>query len=465
SGATRLRGLRVTAPIVVMDGDGDGGLAAFEARGAAVRGALCDVPQAYEAALQPEDLAVLIYTSGTTGNPKGVMLSHDNLGFHARATLAVASDVLFPGADVLSALPYSHIFEHATLYMYLLARTRYSICADPTKLLDDLRDVRPVMMTAVPRIFDRVLTGVAGKAMQHGGLQAALVPWALKIGQRYAYATAMGDGASLWLRARYALAKAIVLNKVRASLGLDRIRSILSGSAALHNDVAMTFLGMGVTIVQGYGLTETSPVLTVNPASANRYGTVGSGIAGTELKIAEDGEILARGRQVMQGYYRDPEGTAAAMADGWFHTGDIGKLDAEGYLTITDRKKEVFKLSTGRFISPARVEAALKRSIFLTQAVVVGDGRPFPIALICPNRELIRSAAPDQSTDDFVRAETLRQTADLGSHERIRYVVVLPNDLTVESGELSPSMKVKRRIVESRYAAPIAAAYAGAATA
>jgi long-chain acyl-CoA synthetase len=474
AGAQRLRKLDVEALLVVLESTGDDGLAAFEARGAAVRNAHPDLLAAYEAAQRPDDLAVLIYTSGTTGNPKGVMLSHDNLGFDARSTLDCAREVLVPGTDALSVLPFSHIFEHTMLYIYLLGKARYSICHDPNTLLEDLRDVRPMMMSAVPRIFDRVLAGVTGKAMQHGGLQAKLVPWALRVGQRYARAIALGNGASPWLSAQYALAKKLVLDKIRAALGLDRIKGITSGSAALHDDVAMTFLGLGVPITQGYGLTETSPVLTVNRLSSNRYGTVGPGIAGTELKIAADGEVLARGRQVMQGYYKDSEATAAAIVDGWFHTGDIGELDGQGYLRITDRKKEVFKTSTGKFVSPARVESAIKRSVFISQAMVVGDGRPFPIAVICPNWDLVRvelkieptvtveQLSQRETVTTFIRAEVIRQTADLASYEQIRYVVILPLEFSVESGELSPSMKVKRRVVETRYFAVIDATYAKA---
>lgn len=467
AGAQRLRTLEIEVPTVDMESAGPDGLAAFEAKGATVKTAHPELPGTYEAAQQPDDLAVLIYTSGTTGNPKGVMLSHDNLGFDAQATLECARDVLVPGTDALSVLPYSHIFEHTMLYIYVLANARYSICHDPNTLLDDLRDVRPMMMSAVPRIFDRVLAGVSGKAMQHGGLQAKLVPWALRVGQRYARATTLGNGASPVLRLQYALARKLVLDKVRAALGLDRIKGITSGSAALHNDIAMTFLGLGVPITQGYGLTETSPVLTVNRLVGNQYGTVGPAIAGTELQIAPDGEILARGRQLMHGYYNDPQATQAAIVDGWFHTGDIGEIDAQGYLRITDRKKEVFKTSTGKFISPARVEAAIKRSIFISQAMVVGDGRPFPIAVVCPNWDLVRvelkiepsvtgeQLAARDAVVTFVRAEVIRQTADLASFEQIRYAVVLPREFSVESGELSPSMKVKRRVVEARYAPAI----------
>ena len=250
----------------------------------------------YESAEHPDDLAVLIYTSGTTGNPKGVMLSHDNLSFDSQSALNYGLDDFKVGENVLSVLPYSHIYEHTMIYIYLLAKTRYCICHDPNQLLPDLQDVRPTVMTSVPRIFDRVLAGVAGKAMMAGGLQAKLVPWALRIARVWAHEQTFGDGANPILAMQYAIAKRLVLDKVRTVLGLDRVRTFLSGSAALHIDVAMTYLGIGVNIMQGYGLTETSPVITASRPGDNRFGCVGKPIPGAEIKLAGDGEILARGR-------------------------------------------------------------------------------------------------------------------------------------------------------------------------
>jgi long-chain acyl-CoA synthetase len=243
---------------VVFDAPGDDGLAAFEARGAAARAGHPELPGAYEATLAPDDLAVLIYTSGTTGNPKGVMLSHDNLGFDARSTLEYGLDELGPGSVVLSVLPYSHIYEHTCIYIYLLAQVRYNICHDPGELLPDLRETRPSVLTSVPRIFDKVLAGVTGAAMKAGGLQARLVPWALDVGKHYMHAKTFGPGPSAALSLQYAIASKMVLQKVRTKLGLDRMKFFASGSAALHVDTAMTFLGIGVPIMQGYGLTETS---------------------------------------------------------------------------------------------------------------------------------------------------------------------------------------------------------------
>ena len=461
--------------VVAFDGSGDPGLAAFEARGASVRAQNPELPQTYEAALHPDDLAVLIYTSGTTGNPKGVMLSHDNVAFDAQAALADGLDGVEAGSDVLSVLPFSHIFEHTMIYIYLLAAARYFICHDPADLLADLREVRPLTMTSVPRIFDRVLSGVRGNAMKAGGLQARLVPWALAVGREYMRSKVFGSGPTTLLALQYPIAKKLVLEKVRHALGLDRVRFFTSGSAALHVDVAMTFLGLGIPILQGYGLTETSPVTTSSRLEANEYGAVGRPIAGVDVRIAQDGEILTRGRQVMQGYYHDPEATAAVIdADGWLHTGDIGEIDGNGYLRITDRKREVFKTDTGKWVSPSRIEAAIKRSVYVAQAMVVGNGRPYPAALVIPNWDLVRvelSIPKEVPPSDLIERqdvwellahEVRRKTEDLATYEQIRRIALLPNEFSVESGELSPAMKIKRRVVEERYAREIERAYNGA---
>ncbi len=459
-------------PTIVFESTSENSLANFEKSGAEVRVAHPELPAAYEASLQPDDLAVLIYTSGTTGNPKGVMLSHDNLVFDSQSALNYGLGNIEPEEHVLSVLPFSHIYEHTMIYIYLLAKVRYAICHDPAELLHDLQELHPVSMTAVPRIFDRVLHGITGKALQHGGLQAKLVPWALTVGREYMTAKTFGHGAGPMLSLQYAIAKRLVLDKVRNTLGLDKLEFFTSGSAALHPDVAMTYLGLGLPIMQGYGLTESSPVITVSRMDANEYGAVGKPIPGVELRIATDGEVLARGRNIMHGYYLEPEATASALEDGWLHTGDIGEIDAQGYLRITDRKKEVFKTATGKFVSPARVESAIKRSHFVAQAMVIGDGRPHPVALITPNWDLVRveldipagvsaeELAKRSDVVDFMTAKVREQTADLAKYEQIRVIALLPREFSVESGELSPSFKIKRRVVEQRYRPQIEALYA-----
>lgn len=471
--AEHLRALPVSVPrTIVFESTGDDSLAAFEAHGAQVRAQHTGWPQVFETAIQPDDLAVLIYTSGTTGEPKGVMLSHYNIGFNAQSAFSRALDILPAGSDVLSVLPFSHIYEHCFLYGYMLMRLRHNISHNVDELLTDLRDVRPLFMTAVPRIFERMLAGITGKAKAHGGLQAKLVPWALDIGRRWATATTRHERIPVFLALQYRIAHALVLRKLRPLLGLDRVKFLSSGSAPLHFDVAMTMLGAGIPILEGYGPTECSPVITVNSAAENEYGTVGTPIPGVQIRLADDGEILARGPNVMLGYYKNPQATAEVITDGWYHTGDIGVIDERGYLRITDRKKELFKTSGGKFVAPSRVEAAIKRSVYINQVMLVGDGRPHPAALISPNWDLVRtelgieqSVPPEELLNrhdivDFLTREVRRNTADLAKFEQVRKIVVLPRELSVENGELSPTLKVKRRVVEARYAADIERLYA-----
>ncbi len=466
------------ARIVTFDDLSASGLLAFEGAGRAVRDANPALPGAYEAALHPDDLAIIAYTSGTTGDPKGVMLSHDNVAFDARSAARSALSELRADSPALSVLPFSHIYEHTIAYVYASARVAHYICHEPEQMAADVREVRPEIMTAVPRIFDRLLSAVAERALSTGGLQSKLIPWALKTGRRYARAETIDGGAGPGLRLRYAVARAIVLRKLRVRLGLDRLRFFVSGSAALHVDTAMTFLGMGLPITQGYGLTEASPVVAASRFANNRYGCAGQAIEGVELRADADGEILTRGRHVMQGYYRDPEATAAVIQDGWLHTGDIGNVDSDGFLHITDRKREIFKTDAGKWVSPARVESAIKRSPLVRQAMVVGDGRPYPSALICPNWELVRltiGADPLETGErlarrsdvlELLRSAVAKQTGQLAAYERIRRIIVVPDEFSVAGGELSPAMKIKRRSVESRYAGQIEAIYdnpAGAA--
>ena len=470
--AQHLRDLHIPLPpIIEFAGTGPQSLAAFEARGAIVRAAHADQPAIFESAIAPGDMAVLIYTSGTTGEPKGVMLSHNNLVFDVESTFRQAFSTLTPGARTLSVLPFSHIYEHCVIYGYLFSRVQHYIAHSVDELLSDLKDVRPVIMTAVPRIFERMIAGVTAKAKVHGGLQAKLVPWALAAGRDYMSAKTRGKNPGIGLSVQYRVAHALVLRKLRPALGLDNLRFLASGSAPLHFDTAMTMLGAGIPIVEGYGPTECSPVITANTFDENHYGTVGRPIPGVEIKLAEDGEILARGPNVMMGYYKNEAATAEVLKDGWYHTGDIGSIDPGGFLRITDRKKELFKTSGGKFVAPARVEAAIKRSVYVNQAMLVGDGRPHPAALVSPNWDLVRGElkidkniptaqlAGRGDVLEFLSHEVHENTKDLAKFEQVRKVAVLPRDLTVEDGDLSPTLKVRRRVVEAKYAREIEALY------
>ncbi|HTX02489.1 MAG TPA: long-chain fatty acid--CoA ligase [Candidatus Acidoferrales bacterium] len=463
--ASRLReGISNSPPIVCFEGDGPGSLRAFEAQGAARRASAGIDASSFTASSDPSAMAVLIYTSGTTGNPKGVMLSHNNITSNVTASFGYGFGDIKSNEVVLSMLPFSHIYEHHMIYGYLRSGVVVAICHSADELLADLRDVHPVFMSCVPRVFERVLAGVQAKARAEGGLRAKLVPWALETGRRYMREKVTGKSPAPGLQLQYKIAHALVLRKLRPALGLDRVKFLCSGSAPLHLDVSLTLAAADIPITEGYGPTECSPVLTENRLDTNRYGTVGKPLPNVELRIAEDGEICVRGPNVMLGYYRDPEATAEVIVDGWYHTGDIGELDADGYLRITDRKKEVFKTSTGKFVAPARVEASLKRSIFFNQVVVVGNGRSHPVALVAVNWPLLRDVlmlgaeldTPALALRPDVRAfldrEVETHTSDLAKFEQIRHAAILPNDLTIEAGELSPTLKVRRRIVEKRYA-------------
>ncbi len=413
---------------------------------------------------------MLIYTSGTTGAPKGVMLSHRNLVSDVESAFDSSTSGQREGQIALSVLPFAHIFEHTDALGYLNNRLTHYVTT-PERLLDDLRAIRPNYVAFVPRIFERVIAGIIGNARAAGGAKAKLVPWALRAGTAYERAQRDG-GMTIGLRVQHALAHRLVLSKIPATLGLDRLAYFVSGSAPLHRDTALTLAAMGFTVLEGYGLTETAPVVTVNRPNDNTLGTVGPPVRDVDVRIADDGEVLVKGPNVMLGYYHVAADEQPFTADGWFRTGDIGTLDARGNLRITDRKNELFKTSGGKWIAPSRVETAIKRSIYVGQVLVVGSGMPHACALVAPNWDLVRAkleldaATPTErlAADARVRALMLREveryTDDLAAYERVHRVAVLPRDLTIEAGELSPTLKIKRRIVEQRYAALIADAYA-----
>jgi long-chain acyl-CoA synthetase len=439
----------------------------METLAAAGRAAGAREPAALEAVaarVAPDDLAVLIYTSGTTGQPKGVMLTHRNISSNAIDAFTLIADIIRPGDTVLSILPFAHIYESTNLYGYFLRGCVVYVNTRLETLLDDLRSVEPVMMLAVPRVFERMLGAIAAKAKAAGGVRARLVPWALATGREYVRAKTAGKAINVATALRYRLANAVALKKIKPALGLRRLKFFASGSAPLHVDTALTFLGFGVPISEGYGLSECSPVVTANAPLFPAIGTVGTAIPNVELKLAADGELLVRGPGVMKGYYRDPEATERTIKDGWLHTGDIAAIRADGCVRIVDRKNELFKTSGGKYIAPARVESALLRSLYFTRAMVFGSGRAHPAALISPDWTAVRgelqlsesltttelAARPDVVR--FISQEAQRHTSDLAPFEQIRTVGVLPRDLTIEAGELSPTQKIRRRVVERLYA-------------
>jgi long-chain acyl-CoA synthetase len=410
----------------------------------------------------PESLATLIYTSGTTGDPKGVMLTHANLVSNTLANFQ--NSELNEGEVALTFLPFSHILERTTIYMYLYAGVSVHYAESVETVARDMVEVRPHFMTSVPRLFEKVQARAMEKAEEKGERQAAIARWAVDVAKQWGKAASEGRNAGVVLNLKHKVADALVYSKLREALG-GRIRALVSGGAPLAPELAWFFYGAGMPIYQGYGLTESSPVIACNTPRANRLGSVGKPIPGVRVRIAEDGEILASGPNVMRGYYNRPAETGEALeidAEGrvWLRTGDVGHLDADGYLFITDRKKDLIKTSGGKYVAPQPIENAIKRSQYVNQVVVIGDGRKFPAALIVPQMEALRSYArrqgivveeseliKRQEIIDLIEKEVESLTADLSQYEKIKAVLLLPRELTVEGGELTPTLKVKRRVV------------------
>ena len=455
--------------VVVMEGErgaaDDAGrevltLSELEERGRALGDERPELGDGLARAVSAEDLATIIYTSGTTGEPKGVMLSHSNVV----SNLIDTSDRLAfrPEDEVLSVLPLSHIFERGAMYMYLHHGARVFFSEAMEKIGDNMREVRPTVVIAVPRLFEKIYARIKEKAAEGGRAKTALLMWSVGVARRWSKHVTEKRPVPATLRLQHNL----VFSKWLEATG-GRIRVFCSGGAALPEDLGHIFNGAGLPIVQGYGLTETSPVICVNDPDDNRIGTVGRPIRNAEVRIAEsDGEIETRGPNVMLGYYNKPEATREVFTeDGWFKTGDIGTLDAAGALRITDRKKELFKTSGGKYVAPQPIEQRIKGSRFVNQVVLVGNGRKFVAALIVPNWEALRAYAQHkglaiETPADFCRHPRIvdllqRQvdaaTSDLSRFERVKRVALIERELTVEGGELTPTLKVKRRVIDERY--------------
>ena len=418
-------------------------------------------------------LATIIYTSGTTGEPKGVMLTHANLVANLRGG-AKALEV--SDSDVaLSFLPLSHAFERMVAYVYLHCGVTILFAESFETIGRDITAVRPTVITGVPRVYEKLHARIMEKGQGAGGTKAALFRWAIGVGTARGRALLRGRSPGPLTAMQAALADRLVFSKIREGLG-GRIRYLVSGSAPLPVSIAEFFYGVGLRVIEGYGLTETAPILTVNPPDAPRAGTVGRAIEGVELRIAEDGEILARGPNIMSGYYNKPAATADVLKDGWFHTGDIGALDAAGYLSITDRKKDLLVTSGGKKIAPQPIEGVLKRSPLVSEAVVLGDRRKYPAALIIPDVPALERRLRDlgRPPHEGSRAELLARpdvvalyqeiidalNRELSQYERIKRFALLPAEFSIESGELTPTLKVKRKVVEERWKDEIGKLYA-----
>jgi long-chain acyl-CoA synthetase len=452
-------------------------LASLETRGAAVdrddrRPAFRD----RALAVRPDDLATIIYTSGTTGEPKGVMLTHDNIFSNVQASRTA---IPFSGDDVgLSFLPLSHILERMSGYYTMFATGTSIAYAESMDMVpQNLVEVRPTLAVSVPRMYEKMYARVLETAMNGGAIKKRIFVWARGVAERWADVVLAGGTPRGALALRYRIAQRLVFSKLRARTG-GRLRYFVSGGAPLAADINKFFYAAGLVILEGYGLTETSPVISVNTPENFRLGTVGKPIAGVEVAIASDGEILARGPNVMKGYFNKPAATAEAIeADGWFHTGDIGEIH-DGFLSITDRKKDLIVTAGGKNIAPQPIENLIKTNKYVDQVVMLGDKRRFPIALIVPDWHALGAWATEQgipagshaellatpAVREKMEAEVLGMVRNLAHFEQPKKIALLEHEFSIERGDLTPTLKVKRRVVDRTYKSLIDSLYAEPAT-
>jgi long-chain acyl-CoA synthetase len=441
-------------------------------------GAALDSPAAaaeFKAAaltVRPGDLATLIYTSGTTGLPKGVMLTHDNIASNVAASRANVPVVA--GEVALSFLPLSHIFERMGDYLFFCCGVSIAYAESIDTVPFNLSEVRPHFCMSVPRLFEKMYARVVENAVSGGAVKAAIFRWAADVADKWADQVLAGRTPSGLLAWKYGIAQRLVFSKLKERTG-GRLRYFVSGGAPLTPSINKFFYAAGLKILEGYGLTETSPVIAVNSEEAFRIGTVGKPVAGVEVRIAEDGEILTRGPHVMQGYYNRPDATAECIdSDGWFHTGDIGVLE-DGFLRITDRKKDIIVTAGGKNVAPQPIENRIKTNKYVSQAVMIGDKRKFPVVLIVPNwdnlekwaalkniiwterRQLLEMPTIQAKMDKEVRS-TL---GGLASFETPKKIGLLEHDFSIERGELTPKLSVKRKVIDQQYKALIDSLYEG----
>src|SRR5688572_5260939 len=426
-----------------------------------------DDPEFFErnlAEITSDDLATIIYTSGTTGEPKGVMLTHENF---VSNIIAISKGLPIKSTDrSLAVLPLSHIFERTVFYVLCSNGVAIHYCAAFEQLAGYLAEVKPTIMTAVPRLFEQVYHKIVKKGKAAGGFKTKLFEWSLDIGQQYWEAKDKGESVSAVLAAKQAIASRLVFSKWREGVG-GALRFFVSGGAPLSKKLSYAFWAAGIPILQGYGMTEAC-VVSANRPEDNKVGSIGKPFEGIEMKIAEqDGEILIRGRNVMRGYLNKPEETAKAIDDeGFYHTGDVGYRDEDGHFYVTDRLKDLFKLSNGQYVAPLQVESLLKQSPLVSQAVVVGSGRKQVGALIVPDWDALKEAMEadgvsvegtrEELADDphfikRVQRDAVDLTRELSDFERVKRIYLLPREFSIDKGEMTPTLKIKRSVIDEKY--------------
>ncbi len=417
--------------------------------------------ESFKAAVEPDDLLTLIYTSGTTGQPKGVMLTHHNIISNIEGIVEAESLPLLSDERALSFLPLCHIYERMDVYVYMYYGVSVYYAESMETIGDNLKEVKPHVFATVPRLLEKVYDKIVAKGYELTGIKKQLFFWALNLGLKYDPMKPMG----WWYDTQLKIARKLIFSKWKEALG-GNIKLIASGSAALQPRLSRIFWAAGIPIAEGYGLTETSPVISSSILSDFRIGCVGTVLPNVQLKIAEDGEICVKGPSIMKGYYKKPEATAEAIdSEGWFHTGDIGELSEGKYLKITDRKKEIFKTSGGKYVAPQLVENKLKESVLIEQAIVVGEGQKFPSALIIPDFNALKEWCSRNGIDygddaqmiknDKVKDKINQEVKDLmksiAQYQQVKKVELLPKLFTIESGELTPTLKLKRKIIHGKY--------------
>jgi long-chain acyl-CoA synthetase len=437
-------------------------LAELEAKGEKSRQA---VPSLFEDAarsVKPDDLASIIYTSGTTGLPKGVMLTHANFTSNVET---LATIIPFSDRDTdLSFLPLSHVLERLVTFAFMSRGVSMAYAESVETVAGNLLEVKPTIMVSVPRLFEKIYAKVMDNVLAGAGFKKKIFFWAMRVGKEYAEKTMQRQPVPGSLRRRRTIAHKLVFSKILEKTG-GRVRFFVSGGAPLAKDIAEFFYTLGIVVLEGYGLTESSPVIAANTFDNLKFGTVGRPIPGVEVRIAPDGEILARGPNIMKGYYKKEEETREALAGGWLHTGDIGHLDEDGFLVITDRKKDLIVTSGGKNVAPQPIENLLKQNPYIANCVIVGGSRKFIAALIVPNFEKVRDFAQksgiryvnrrdlvqNEAIVRFLLQEVDQSTPGLAPYEKVKKIALLERDFEIGEGEITPTLKVKRNVIEQKY--------------